>query len=177
MVHLNREELNALEDATNTAFRLYVLLRSSGRWTYPQLRVRFVRDLARSKYSHRPTRFELQRALHALWRLGLVRLTKTGRDAIHVEFPLGEGSCALTRLGGAWVDKGPDVPIARPPVKKQIRDQVFARDGRVCAGCGATSSLTIDHIRPVAHGGTDALENLRVLCRRCNSRKHAKVWE
>ena len=38
-----------------------------------------------------------------------------------------------------------------------------------CFACGSTHDLTADHIVPLARGGTNALSNLRVLCRSCNS--------
>lgn len=34
---------------------------------------------------------------------------------------------------------------------------------------------TVEHILPKTHGGTDALENLAVACRRCNSSKGVRV--
>jgi 5-methylcytosine-specific restriction protein A len=47
--------------------------------------------------------------------------------------------------------------------------------GEQCPGYGVaphpSSDLTVDHIIPKAVGGTDDRTNLRVLCRRCNSRK------
>jgi len=36
---------------------------------------------------------------------------------------------------------------------------------------------TVDHIRPLRHGGTNDLGNLRVICQSCNSRKQAKWTE
>lgn len=36
------------------------------------------------------------------------------------------------------------------------------------------SDLTADHITPKAAGGTDEPSNVQVLCRSCNSRKHAQ---
>lgn len=50
-----------------------------------------------------------------------------------------------------------------------VRDLVFSRDGNRCRRCPATEDLTIDHIFPRALGGTHAIENLRTLCRSCNS--------
>jgi len=40
--------------------------------------------------------------------------------------------------------------------------------------CEGTMNLQVDHIIPKSRGGTDDIENLRVLCRRCNSRKKDK---
>jgi 5-methylcytosine-specific restriction endonuclease McrA len=44
---------------------------------------------------------------------------------------------------------------------------VFARYGRVCHVCGGIAT-DIDHIIPIAAGGTNSLENLRPACARCN---------
>lgn len=44
-----------------------------------------------------------------------------------------------------------------------------------CEECQATTDLTVDHILPVAKGGTHARHNLRVLCRACNSQKGCRT--
>ncbi len=52
--------------------------------------------------------------------------------------------------------------------------EVFARDEHKCRQCGAEKNLTIDHIVPLAKGGTNELNNLQILCRSCNSKKGAR---
>ncbi len=40
-----------------------------------------------------------------------------------------------------------------------------------CVKCGSEDDIHKDHIRPIAHGGSDAIENLQPLCRACNCGK------
>lgn len=53
-------------------------------------------------------------------------------------------------------------------IAQPVRETVFARD-KQCVRCGSENDLTIDHIFPRSIGGTHALQNLRTLCRSCNS--------
>ena len=56
---------------------------------------------------------------------------------------------------------------------------MFKRDGYRCRECGASkdeTSLEIDHIVPVARGGTNDIDNLQTLCRECNRMKHTDEW-
>lgn len=49
-----------------------------------------------------------------------------------------------------------------------------------CAYCGATVDMTVDHVVPLARGGTHSAENLVAACRPCNSSKHTRLlseWE
>jgi 5-methylcytosine-specific restriction endonuclease McrA len=62
------------------------------------------------------------------------------------------------------------------------RDAVFARDKGRCtytgsAGkrCDATHNLEIDHIVPYARSGTNAIDNLRLLCERHNKLEAERV--
>lgn len=55
-------------------------------------------------------------------------------------------------------------------VTKRTRFEVLRRDGHTCRYCGATApdaTLTVDHVLPVALGGTDGPENLVTACRDC----------
>ncbi len=56
-------------------------------------------------------------------------------------------------------------------VSKRTRFEVLRRDNHVCRYCGAKApdvTLTIDHIIPVALGGSDKPDNLVAACRDCN---------
>ena len=67
----------------------------------------------------------------------------------------------------------------RQPIPRKLRHQVFKRDGYRCRECGASkdeTSLEIDHIVPVARGGTNNIDNLQTLCRECNRMKHTDEW-
>ena len=44
-----------------------------------------------------------------------------------------------------------------------------------CAMCGARDNLHVDHIVPIAKGGTHGIGNLQVLCSTCNRSKGAKL--
>jgi hypothetical protein len=48
---------------------------------------------------------------------------------------------------------------------------VARRDGLLCACCGATEDLTLDHVIPQSRGGETSVANGQILCRSCNSAK------
>ncbi|MBS1970710.1 MAG: HNH endonuclease [Bdellovibrionales bacterium] len=65
-------------------------------------------------------------------------------------------------------------------VKKQIWQRAQAsceyRDRENGQRCGSKHALEIDHIKPLALGGTDELQNLRLLCRAHNARRAVKTF-
>lgn len=61
-------------------------------------------------------------------------------------------------------------------VSPDLRKAVFERDNHQCVNCGDTNYLEIDHAIPIAMSGSSCLENLQVLCRKCNSKKRDKQW-
>ncbi|UDL03998.1 HNH endonuclease [Marinobacter sp. CA1] len=56
-------------------------------------------------------------------------------------------------------------------VSKGLREAIFERDGGQCLKCGANEGLSLDHIKPLADGGTNEECNLQTLCKSCNSSK------
>lgn len=63
----------------------------------------------------------------------------------------------------------------RPPIPREIVDAVYKRDGGRCVYCGATQNLQLDHIIPFSKGGATTLENLQLLCQKCNIEKSNKI--
>lgn len=63
--------------------------------------------------------------------------------------------------------------VERAKVSKELRQEIFERDGYTCVNCGSTKkeSLEIDHIIPISKGGKTEPGNLQTLCRNCNIRK------
>ena len=62
----------------------------------------------------------------------------------------------------------------RKPLSKKMRFEVFKRDKFTCQYCGRTAPdviLEVDHIKPVAEGGTNDLINLVTSCKDCNRGK------
>lgn len=65
-------------------------------------------------------------------------------------------------------------------VSNALRFEVFQRDKHTCQYCGRQApevELQVDHLIPVARGGTDDFDNLITSCRECNSGKSAKLIE
>jgi hypothetical protein len=57
----------------------------------------------------------------------------------------------------------------RKPISDATKAAVRARDGNRCVICRQTNdTLEIDHVLPVRAGGTDDLDNLRLVCRAFN---------
>lgn len=63
----------------------------------------------------------------------------------------------------------------RPPIPREIVDAVYKRDGGRCVYCGSTQNLQLDHIIPFSKGGATTLENMQLLCQKCNVEKSNKI--
>jgi hypothetical protein len=103
----------------------------------------------------------------------------------------GESWIVLTSpdLEAGWLGTRPMPPVievpARPPRRQRtrrtitpsVRFEVFRRDSFTCQYCGRRAPkviLHVDHVVPVAAGGTNDLENLRTACSICNEGKGAR---
>ena len=70
-----------------------------------------------------------------------------------------------------------------PKLESELREGTFKKanvsDGYVCARCGKTFKdrkfLQVDHIIPMNQGGLSVLDNLQILCRKCNAVKSDKI--
>lgn len=68
----------------------------------------------------------------------------------------------------------------RKAISNGLRFDILRRDNFTCQYCGAKpieSELVIDHINPVANGGTNEPDNLITSCHKCNSGKSNKSLE
>lgn len=100
--------------------------------------------------------------------------------------------------GRRWVLANPDKVAAkarryqkRHPEKKRVRDAAYHASRRteghvsgsvwarvktdslgLCAYCNKRKPLTLDHIEPIARGGTNDPDNLAAICKSCNSSKN-----
>lgn len=73
----------------------------------------------------------------------------------------------------------PEKKYRRKPISGKLRLDVMERDDYRCQMCGRTVEdgvkLHIDHIVPVSKGGTNDMNNLQVLCHKCNLAKHDRL--
>lgn len=66
----------------------------------------------------------------------------------------------------------------RKQLSRRLRFEVLARDHFTCRYCGRSAPnvpLEVDHILPVAEGGTSTRDNLLTACHDCNSGKRDRV--
>lgn len=60
-------------------------------------------------------------------------------------------------------------------ISKEMRKEVYRRDGFRCALCDSTDGLQIHHIKPRGRGGADHAMNLITLCWRCHAAAHGSL--
>ena len=60
-------------------------------------------------------------------------------------------------------------------IPQEVKQAVWQRDQGKCVQCSATSYPEFDHIIPFSKGGASTLNNIQLLCRRCNLEKGDKI--
>jgi hypothetical protein len=139
-------------DAGNAAFGLWVLAASWSLTTETPGYVPTDQALTLGKAKH----------VAALWDSGLWLATEHG-------FLMNKGADLFE---ARWDLSRDDERAEIPP---DLRLAIYERDGWRCLKCESPDDLTLDHIIPWSHGGPDTYENLRTLCRPCNSSKGARA--
>lgn len=59
-------------------------------------------------------------------------------------------------------------------IPKAVKEEVRRRDRNRCRNCSATDYLEFDHITPHSKGAPAIVDNIQLLCRKCNIAKRHK---
>ncbi|MFB7906426.1 HNH endonuclease [Kitasatospora sp. NPDC056076] len=81
-----------------------------------------------------------------------------------------DGRCAGHQLRRPW-SRTSARNQQRPGDWSSRRVRVLTRDRWRCQSCGSREELEVDHLVPVAKGGSWGIENLWTLCRACHRMK------
>jgi len=76
-------------------------------------------------------------------------------------------ACLLESTGGLF---SYEVKM-RDIVRKRILEKCKHR----CMNCGSTEKLEVDHIIPLTRGGRHDEDNMQILCKSCNCKKHNSI--
>jgi HNH endonuclease len=89
---------------------------------------------------------------------------------------------ALAAVSTGMLMMRAEMTTGEKPIRKQLskktRFEIFKRDIFTCQYCGAHPPgviLHVDHIKPVADGGTNVIDNLVTACEPCNAGKGARL--
>lgn len=63
----------------------------------------------------------------------------------------------------------------REHIPREVKLTVWERDGGRCTQCDCAFDLQYDHVIPFSLGGSSTVENLQLLCARCNQSKGGRL--
>src|SRR3989338_5058516 len=74
------------------------------------------------------------------------------------------------------ISKGKDETEHTRIIPTHVKVEVWKRDKGKCNICGSTTNLHYDHDLPFSKGGSSiTTKNVRILCAKCNLKKHDKI--
>ena len=95
---------------------------------------------------------------------------RTGMTSGHVGLDF---VCSMEDAAGKRGRK--DVSNMTAGITKEMRREVYRRDGWRCALCDSTDGIQIHHVKPRGKGGADHPMNLITLCWRCHAAAHGSL--
>jgi len=69
----------------------------------------------------------------------------------------------------------PQTERATRSIPQKVKLEVWQRDQGKCVQCGDNNYLEFDHVIPFSLGGANTVNNLQLLCRRCNLAKSNRI--
>ena len=60
-------------------------------------------------------------------------------------------------------------------ISSDVQKEVWKRDGGRCIKCGSNLNLHFDHIIPFSKGGSNTVDNIQIMCAKCNIKKSDKI--
>lgn len=76
-----------------------------------------------------------------------------------------------------WLDYSAQRRVREGSASPEVQSRIAELRTQSCAYCDSTQQIEIDHIVPLARGGTHTPENLAPACRSCNRSKGAFLLE
>ena len=73
------------------------------------------------------------------------------------------------------LEEQPEIDARSRNIPTQVKREVVRRDAGKCRLCGSDKDLHFDHDYPFAKGGSNEVENIQLLCKKCNLSKGDKI--